>query len=263
VPEPKPAPSPPPRRRTNQGRGRKQAEPASDRSSATDQATGTAALPNGPFLTKLDGEVREVLGELMELREMLRAVRLEAQDVRTELQSIREQTDAFKEGLQEAENSLRGLQQGLESAGRELQAECQETRAGLAALRGQEQEIERDLRDAIQEHQAQETHEETPAGERREEQAPEATHHEPTKLLGVTVDAHAVVVEVLPETPAEEAGLQAGDVVVRVDDHAITSGEMLRDVIEHTVTGKEVLVTVSRGEETREMKVHVVEAAAL
>lgn len=54
---------------------------------------------------------------------------------------------------------------------------------------------------------------------------------------------------VLPGTPAARAGLHAGDVVVRVGGHAITSWEELADGIRKSGAGKKLQLVVRRGNE--------------
>jgi hypothetical protein len=71
--------------------------------------------------------------------------------------------------------------------------------------------------------------------------------------LGVTVDSEAKVVEVLPGTPAEKAGLQPGDFLLGVDGTPVASSEELRTVIREAQAGKEVLLTVCRGDQTEEV----------
>jgi regulator of sigma E protease len=55
--------------------------------------------------------------------------------------------------------------------------------------------------------------------------------------------------DVMPDTPAARAGLKAGDVVVRVGEKKITTWEELADGIKASGAGKELPLTVRRGEE--------------
>ncbi len=61
--------------------------------------------------------------------------------------------------------------------------------------------------------------------------------------------------EVLPDTPAAHAGLQAGDLVVRVGGKEITTWEELAAGIREAGAGRELLLTVRRGEEEFEVAV--------
>ena len=55
--------------------------------------------------------------------------------------------------------------------------------------------------------------------------------------------------KVMPDTPAARAGLKAGDLVVRVGEKKITTWEELADGIKASGAGKELPLTVRRGEE--------------
>ena len=65
--------------------------------------------------------------------------------------------------------------------------------------------------------------------------------------LGVRVgdqDGKVVVVDVAPGSPAEDAGLTHGDVIVAVDDTKITSPQGLVETIQGHQPGDEVTLTV-------------------
>ena len=66
----------------------------------------------------------------------------------------------------------------------------------------------------------------------------------------------ATITEVLPDTPAEQAGLQEGDVVVAVDSQRIGPGGNLARLIRLYEPGDRVTLTVRRGdEEARKIRV--------
>jgi len=84
--------------------------------------------------------------------------------------------------------------------------------------------------------------------------------------LGVTLQAGegsadgvtrqgAQVVEVMPDTPAAGAGLEPGDVVIGIDDHAVGSAESLTGFVRQYLSGDEVILTVIRGGESIELPV--------
>ncbi len=56
----------------------------------------------------------------------------------------------------------------------------------------------------------------------------------------------ALVVGVDPDTPAEEAGLQAGDVIVAIDDLEITTADALVEAVAEYSVGDTVVLTVQR-----------------
>ncbi len=68
---------------------------------------------------------------------------------------------------------------------------------------------------------------------------------------GFTPTSGAVILDVVPGTPASNAGLQQGDVIVGVDSTAITSAESLQSVIGKDRPGQRVSVTYYVGNERR------------
>lgn len=65
----------------------------------------------------------------------------------------------------------------------------------------------------------------------------------------------AVVEEVNPDSPAEEAGLRDGDVVTAVDDQLVTSGEQLIVALRTREPGSEVELRVQRDEQELQVRV--------
>jgi len=64
-----------------------------------------------------------------------------------------------------------------------------------------------------------------------------------------------VVVEILPGSPAEKAGLQAHDVIVKASDNSVTSLEDARGRIQACKPGETLRLTVRRGGETKDIDV--------
>jgi S1-C subfamily serine protease len=79
---------------------------------------------------------------------------------------------------------------------------------------------------------------------------------------GISAREGAVVVEVMPNTPAEEAGLQEGDVITKVNDQQISTPEDLRRAIQEAGPGHEVTMDVMRGRRHREVTAHLDEGSA-
>ncbi len=74
-----------------------------------------------------------------------------------------------------------------------------------------------------------------------------------------TFSTGARVVEVLPDTPAQVAGLQAGDVILSVDSQDVDQEHTLADLIGQYRPGDQITLSVSRqGEEDRLMEVELV-----
>ncbi len=69
----------------------------------------------------------------------------------------------------------------------------------------------------------------------------------------------ARVERVMPDTPAEKAGLRPGDVIMAVDGERVTPGRSLADLIARYRPGDEVTLTVRRGNEVLELRVRLEE----
>jgi membrane-associated protease RseP (regulator of RpoE activity) len=78
--------------------------------------------------------------------------------------------------------------------------------------------------------------------------------------LGVTADKGVVVAGVMPDSPAEKAGLKRGDVIAAIDGKPIADPAELRHAIHQTGAGKEVALTVLRGKEKSEIRTKLEES---
>jgi serine protease Do len=77
--------------------------------------------------------------------------------------------------------------------------------------------------------------------------------------LGVTADKGAVVMDVMPDSPAAKAGLKVNDVITGVNDQAVANAEELRNAVRKAGAGKEATLKVTRGKENMEVKVKLPE----
>ncbi|MEB3294430.1 MAG: HhoA/HhoB/HtrA family serine endopeptidase [Synechococcales bacterium] len=64
-----------------------------------------------------------------------------------------------------------------------------------------------------------------------------------------------IVVKVLPNTPAAQAGIRRGDVITAIDGKPITSAEQLQQVVEGSQLGQALKVEVQRGDRTQTLSV--------
>ncbi|MCD7862333.1 MAG: trypsin-like peptidase domain-containing protein [Lachnospiraceae bacterium] len=78
-----------------------------------------------------------------------------------------------------------------------------------------------------------------------------------TAAAGSGLTEGAVVQSVTEGSPAEEAGLQAGDVITKVNDTEITCSSDLVTAISRTTGGEEIVLTINRSGETMEITVTV------
>ncbi len=68
-----------------------------------------------------------------------------------------------------------------------------------------------------------------------------------------------VVVRVLPNTPAEKAGVRRGDVVTEIDGHAIATAEQLQQLVENSQIGQMLKLQVQRGNLSKQLLVKTAE----
>jgi len=64
-----------------------------------------------------------------------------------------------------------------------------------------------------------------------------------------------LVVQVLPDTPAQRAGIRRGDVITQVDGKAVTTGEQLQNRVENSGIGKTLRFKILRGDRTLDISV--------
>jgi membrane-associated protease RseP (regulator of RpoE activity) len=72
--------------------------------------------------------------------------------------------------------------------------------------------------------------------------------------LKVGTDTGVVVTDVVPNSPAAQAGLNRDDVITAVNDHAIKTPDDLRNAIQSAGAGKEITVQVMRGSKMVSLK---------
>ena len=76
-----------------------------------------------------------------------------------------------------------------------------------------------------------------------------------TATVDGTTRAGAQVEQVMAGTPAESAGLRAGDVIIKIDDHVVGSAESLTGYVRQYASGTEAVLTVARDGKSVEVTV--------
>lgn len=71
----------------------------------------------------------------------------------------------------------------------------------------------------------------------------------------LSVNQGAYVAEVLADSPAESAGIKAGDIIIAMDGESITSADGMILAVRTHETGDTVTVTIMRGDEKKELTV--------
>jgi S1-C subfamily serine protease len=64
-----------------------------------------------------------------------------------------------------------------------------------------------------------------------------------------------LVMRIVPNTPAEKAGIRKGDVIVQIDGEAVTAAEKLQNLVENSKIGQSLKLKLRRGSETKEVAV--------
>jgi len=64
-----------------------------------------------------------------------------------------------------------------------------------------------------------------------------------------------LVMRVVPNTPAEEAGIRKGDVIVQIDGEGVTEPEQLQTLVENSQIGQILQLKVRRGAQVKEVPV--------
>lgn len=65
----------------------------------------------------------------------------------------------------------------------------------------------------------------------------------------------ALVMGVVPNSPAANAGIRRGDVIVQIDGQAINTADQLQDLVERTPLGQALRITLRRGDRTQQLSV--------
>ncbi|MBD1848612.1 HhoA/HhoB/HtrA family serine endopeptidase [Leptolyngbya sp. FACHB-711] len=65
----------------------------------------------------------------------------------------------------------------------------------------------------------------------------------------------AIVLGVVPDSPAAQAGIRRGDVITQIEGQAITSADQLQGLVDHSQVGQPLQVNVQRGERSQSLTI--------
>jgi S1-C subfamily serine protease len=84
-------------------------------------------------------------------------------------------------------------------------------------------------------------------------------NNDPNSAFAIPEVNGVLVIRVVPNSPAANAGVRRGDVILQVDGQAITSAEQLQSVVENSRLGQALQVRVQRGNQTQQLSVRTAE----
>ena len=82
---------------------------------------------------------------------------------------------------------------------------------------------------------------------------------DPNSMLMIPEVKGVLVLRVVPNSPAAIAGIRRGDVIVQIDNKAITSAEQLQSIVEDSTLGQALQVKIQRGNQTQILSVRTAE----
>jgi S1-C subfamily serine protease len=82
-----------------------------------------------------------------------------------------------------------------------------------------------------------------------------ANNQNPNSSMIVPEVSGILVVKVLPNTPAEKAGIRRGDVIVKANNQPVSDGTELQEMVEKTGIGQSLPLRIRRGERAIDLTV--------
>ena len=212
--------------------------------------------------TEIQRELAEIARQAREARTAVQSLRDEREQIGRELAELRQQVRAAQE------QSLRETREGYSKVGQELTHTTARLSEAVKNAQTDLSEVVRQAREARREveeyrRRSQEARREAapeeaaPKSRRQRPARGEAAPAEKHNRLGVTVGNGVVVAELLPDTPAEEAGLTRGDVIEEVNGKGVVTAAQLRDAVQNAPADEDVTLTVFRAGELTEIKVRL------
>ena len=82
---------------------------------------------------------------------------------------------------------------------------------------------------------------------------------DPNSMFTIPEVKGVLVLRVVRDSPAAISGIRRGDVIVQIDNKAITSAEQLQSIVEDTTLGQALQVKIQRGNQTQILSVRTAE----
>ena len=84
-------------------------------------------------------------------------------------------------------------------------------------------------------------------------------NNDPNSMFAIPEVKGVLVMRVVPNSPAATAGIRRGDVILQIENKAITSAEQLQGVVEESTLGQALQVKIQRGNQTQMLSVRTAE----
>lgn len=84
-------------------------------------------------------------------------------------------------------------------------------------------------------------------------------NEDPNAGLALPEVEGVLVVRVLPDTPAAEAGMRRGDVILSVGNESVATADQLQSLVDHATVGDRLRVKIQRGDRTQTLSVEAAE----
>jgi Do/DeqQ family serine protease len=84
-------------------------------------------------------------------------------------------------------------------------------------------------------------------------------NNDPNSMFAIPEVQGVLVMRVVPNSPAATAGIRRGDVILQIENKAITSAEQLQGVVEESTLGQALQVKIQRGNQTQMLSVRTAE----
>jgi Do/DeqQ family serine protease len=84
-------------------------------------------------------------------------------------------------------------------------------------------------------------------------------NNDPNSMFAIPEVKGVLVMRVVPNSPAATAGIRRGDVILQIENKAITSAEQLQGVVEESTLGQALQVKIQRGNQTQMLSIRTAE----
>ena len=74
----------------------------------------------------------------------------------------------------------------------------------------------------------------------------ESLNQDPNSPISVNEDRGVLIARVMPNSPAHQSGLRAGDVIIQVDNIAVTKADEIQQIVENVTVGSSLKMEIKR-----------------